>query len=142
MARLPRFSFFKAREGYGAIFIRVLIGAFIIWGVQDNILSFEQMEEFAHFLAVRGVPLPLFAAIVSVYVQMICGLSILFGAAVRATSIPLIVNFVAALGIAHRGDSFRGMFPALMMIAAGLFFLFHGAGELSVDEYLQRPRRR
>jgi putative oxidoreductase len=132
--------FFKAREGYGAIFIRVLVGVFIIWGVQDNILSFERMEEFAQFLAARGVPLPLFAAIVSVYVQMICGLSILLGAAVRLTSIPLIVNFVAALVIAHRGDSFRGMFPALMMIAAGLFFLFHGAGELSVDKYLQRRR--
>src|SRR5687768_11586193 len=61
MARLPRFAFFKAREGYGAIFIRVLIGAFIVWGVQDNILSFERMEEFAQFLAARGVPLPLFA---------------------------------------------------------------------------------
>jgi putative oxidoreductase len=79
---------------------------------------------------------------VSVYVQMICGLSILFGAAVRATSILRIVNFVAALVIAHRGDSFRGKFPALMIIASGLFFLFHGAGELSVDEYLQRRRRR
>lgn len=142
MARLPRFAFFKAREGYGAIFLRLLIGAFIIWGVQDNILSFAQMEEFAHFLAARGVPLPLFAAIVSVYGQLICGVSILFGAAVRLTSIPFIVNFVAALVIAHRGDTFRGMFPALMMVAAGLFFLFHGAGELSVDEYLMRRKRR
>jgi uncharacterized membrane protein YphA (DoxX/SURF4 family) len=30
------------------------------------------------------------------------------------------------------------MFPALTMIAAGFFFLFHGAGKLSVDELLER----
>ena len=30
------------------------------------------------------------------------------------------------------------MFPALMMIAAGLFFLFNGAGKFSVDELLER----
>jgi putative oxidoreductase len=128
-------------KDYSAIFIRLIVGSFIIWGVLDNIMSWEQMLEFRDFLAERGVPAPLFAAHLSVYTQLICGLSILLGAFVRLTSIPFIINFIAAFLIAHRSDTFRGMFPVLMMLAAGFFFLFHGAGKLSVDELLEKRKR-
>ena len=132
------FSFFKRHRDYGAVFLRVMIGTFIIYGVQDNVLSWDKMLEFEKFLRARGVPSPLFAAHLSVYAQLICGLSILLGAFVRFTSPVFIVNFIFAILIAHRGDSFRGMFPALIMIAAGFFFLFNGAGKLSIDELLER----
>ena len=136
------FEFFKRRRDYAPVFLRVLIGSFIIWGVQDNVLSWDRMLEFEQFLRVRGVPYPLFAAVLSVYAQLICGISILLGAFIRITSIIFIINFIFAIVIAHRGDSFRGMFPALMMIAAGLFFLFNGAGKLSIDEWLERRSQR
>ena len=135
-----QFEFFKTREEYGTVFLRLLIGVFIIWGVADNILSWAQMLEFEKFLGARGVPYPLFAAHLSVYAQFICGLSILFGAFIRLTSIVFIINFIAAIMIAHLGHSFQQMFPALMMIAAGLFFLFHGAGPLSVDGWLEKRK--
>jgi putative oxidoreductase len=128
-------------KDYSAIFIRLIVGAFIIWGVQDNILSTERMLEFRDFLAERGVAYPLFAAHLSAYTQFICGLSILLGAFVRLTSVPFIINFIAALLIAHRNDTFQRMFPALMMLAAGFFFLFHEAGKLSVDEWLEKRKR-
>lgn len=131
-----RFDFFKRHRNYGAIFLRLLIGVFIIHGVQDNIFSWARMLEFEQFLASRGVPAPLFAAHLSVYAQFICGLSILFGAWIRLTSLVFIINFVCAIFIAHLGDPFPRMFPPLMMIAAGLFFLFHGAGKLSIDGWL------
>ncbi|MBD0326889.1 MAG: DoxX family protein [Pyrinomonadaceae bacterium] len=135
---LLAFAFFRKHREYAAIFIRLIIGAFLIWGVQDNILSYERMQEFERFLAARGVPLPLLAAHVSVYAQFICGVSVLLGAFVRLTSILLIINFIAALIIAHRNDTFAGMFPALVMLAAGFFFLFHGAGRPSVDAALDK----
>ena len=140
--QLLNFSFFERRREYAALFLRLIIGSFIIWGVQDNLFSRVQMEEFAHFLGARGVPFPLFAAFLSAYTQFICGLCILLGAFVRLISIPFIINFIAAIFIAHRGDSFRGMFPALLMIFVGLFFLFHGAGKPSVDEWRERRDRR
>lgn len=136
-----RFEFFNKYADYGVIFLRLLIGVFIIYGVQDNVFSYTHMEEFAAFLQQRGVPFPLFSAFLSAYVQMICGVMILLGAWIRLAAIPFIVNFVAAVIIAHLGDTFRGMFPALMMIAAGFFFLFNGAGKLSVDEILERRGR-
>jgi putative oxidoreductase len=140
--RLLNFSFFERRREYAALFLRLIIGSFIIWGVQDNVFSSAHMNKFAQFLGARGVPFPLFAAYLSVYTQFVCGILILVGACVRLASIPFIVNFVAAILIAHRGDGFRDMFPALVMIFAGLFFLFHGAGKPSVDDWWGRRGRR
>lgn len=138
LLKLLQLGFLKKHRDYGAVFIRFIIGTFIIYGVQDNIFSYAQMKEFAHFLDERNVPFPLFSAFLSAYVQMICGVSILLGAFIRLLSIPFIINFIVAIVIAHIGDSFRGMFPALMMIAAGFFFLFNGAGKLSIDELLEK----
>jgi putative oxidoreductase len=138
LSRLLRLDFLEPYRDYAPIFLRLLIGIFIIHGVQDNILSGERMAEFEKFLAARGVPGVAAAARLSVYAQFICGISILLGAWIRLTSVVFIINFIFAIIIAHRGHSFQQMFPALMMIAAGLFFLFNGAGRLSIDALLER----
>ena len=96
------------------------------------------MLEFEQFLRERGTPLPLLAAHLSVYTQLVCGVLVMAGAAARVAAVPLVVNFVAALLIAHRGDTWAGAFPALVMLASAHFFLFHGAGRLSVDAALER----
>lgn len=137
-SQLFEFAFFKRHREYAALFIRLIVGAFIVYGVQDNVFSRAQMQEFAHFLAAKGVPFPLFAAFLSAYTQFVCGVLILLGAYVRLISIPFIINFIAAIIIAHRGDTFQGTFPALLMIFVGLFFLFHGAGKFSVDDWWER----
>ncbi|HEX8748776.1 MAG TPA: hypothetical protein VF717_16505, partial [Pyrinomonadaceae bacterium] len=72
MTTLPLESLDRYRN-YSALFIRLLVGPFIIWGVQDNILSGERMLEFESFLAGRGVPYAPFAARLSVYTQFVCG---------------------------------------------------------------------
>ena len=142
LPRLLRFDFLKPYRDYAPIFLRLLIGIFIIHGVQDNILSAERMAEFEKFLAARGVPFTAAAARLSVYAQFICGVSILLGAWIRLTSVVFIINFICAIVIAHLGHSFQQLFPALMMIAAGLFFLFNGAGRLSIDALLERDDAR
>jgi putative oxidoreductase len=142
LSRLLRLGFFERYRDYAPIFLRLLIGIFIIHGVQDNMLSTERMAEFEKFLAARGVPAAAAAARLSVYAQFICGVSILLGAWIRLTSIVFIINFIFAIMIAHLGDPFQRMLPALMMIAAGLFFLFNGAGRLSVDALLERDDAR
>jgi putative oxidoreductase len=118
---------------YGVIFIRLAVGFHLIYGTQDNVFSYARMEEFASFLSARSVPFPLFAAFLSAYAQFICGILFIVGLATRYAAVVMIVNFVAALVIAHLGDTYPHMFPALMMLAAACFFLLHGAGKLSVD---------
>jgi putative oxidoreductase len=136
------FDFFRRHAEYGPVFIRLVVGWMLIWGTQDNIFSWERMVEFERFLRERGTPVPLVAAHLSVYTQFICGILVILGAAVRPAAVPLVINFVAALLIAHRGDTWRGAFPALVMLASALFFLFHGAGRLSLDEALAGRGRR
>ena len=119
---------------YGVIFIRLIVGFHLIYGTQDNIFSFARMEEFAGFLSARGVPFPLFSAFLSAYAQFICGILFIAGAATRYAAVVIIVNFIAALVIAHIGDAYPNMFPALMMLAAACFFLVHGPGRPSIDD--------
>lgn len=126
---------------YAPLFIRLIVGFHLIHGTQDNVFSWAQMLEFRDFLAVRGVPFPLFAAHLSVYAQFICGILYLLGAQVRLAALVMVINFIAALIIAHRHTSYPQTFPALMMLCAALFLLLNGAGRPSIDHYLSRRGR-
>ena len=127
----------KFRE-YGPVFIRLIIGFHLVYGTQDNIFSYARMEEFAAFLSAHNVPFPLFSAFLSAYAQFICGILFILGAAPRYAALVMIINFVAAILIAHLGDPYPAKFPALMMLAGACFLFLHGPGELSVDRLLAR----
>lgn len=131
-ARLDRY--FQHYKEYGNFFLRLVIGWRLIDGTQDNVFSWERMIEFRDFLALHGTPFPLLAAIVSVYAQFICGILYMIGWFVRPAAIIMIINFIAALIIAHIGLSFQQSFDAWMMLVGSIFFLFSGAGKISVDE--------
>ena len=137
---IPKLEFFDRYRDYAALFIRLVVGFHLVYGTQDNVFSYARMEEFADFLAARGVPFPLFAAFLSAYAQFVCGILFVLGAFVRPAALVMVINFVAALFIAHRGDTYPRTFPALMMLSAALFLLLHGAGRPSVDERLGKRR--
>ena len=137
---MSKFSPLDKYKEYGVIFIRLIVGFHLIYGTQDNVFNYARMEEFAAFLSSRSVPLPLFAAFVSAYAQFICGILFILGAATRYAALVMIINFIAAIVIAHIGDAYPNMFPALMMLAAACFLFVHGPGELSVDSKLRQRR--
>ena len=135
---MRRLSIPEEYREYGVIFVRLIVGFHLIYGTQDNVFSYARMEEFAGFLSVRGVPFPLVSAFLSAYAQFICGILFIVGLKTRYAALVMIINFIAALVIAHIGDAYPNMFPALMMLAAACFFLVHGAGKVSVDSLLER----
>ncbi|HZI20144.1 MAG TPA: DoxX family protein [Pyrinomonadaceae bacterium] len=135
---MHKLSTLERYKEHGVIFIRLAVGFHLVYGTQDNVFSYARMEEFAAFLSVRNVPFPLFSAFLSAYAQFICGILFIVGLATRYAAVVMIINFIAALIIAHTGDTYPNMFPALMMLAAACFFLLHGAGKLSVDSLLGR----
>ena len=59
---LPRLEFFRRHAEYGTLFIRAIIGSFLVYGTQDNVFDWARMLEFRDFLEARGVPSPLVAA--------------------------------------------------------------------------------
>jgi uncharacterized membrane protein YphA (DoxX/SURF4 family) len=50
----------------------------------------------------------------------------------------MVINFIAALAIAHLDAPLDPARLALCMLFSSLFLLFNGAGELSLDNYLSR----
>jgi putative oxidoreductase len=131
--RFPGASWLDRHRDVGALFIRLAVGTRLISGTQDNVFSYARMQEFEAFLAGHGTPFPLLSAIVSVYAQFVCGALFIVGLWTRPAAVVMIVNFLAALIIAHRRTPFEVTWPALMMLAGALFFLFHGAGRPSID---------
>ena len=121
------------RAEWGPLFVRLAIGVRLVEGTQDNVFSYARMEEFAHFLAAQGTPFPLFSAFLSVYAQFVCGILVMLGLFTRPAGFVLAVNFTCAIAIAHRATPFVATWPAIMMLAAGLFLLFHGPGAFSLD---------
>jgi len=140
MSHTPGFGFFERHREKGAFFVRLVVGFILVYGTQDNVFSNERMIEFRDFLAARGVPLPLLAAHVSAYAQFVCGILYVLGLFVRPAALVMVVNFVAALVIAHLDAPLDAARLALCVLCSSLFLLFNGAGELSLDDYLSRKR--
>ena len=138
MPLVPKFDFFRRRREYGALFVRLVVGLILIHQSQDNVFGHARMLEFRDFLAARRVPWPLVAAYVSVYAQFACGVLYVLGLFVRPAAVVMVVNFVAALFIAHLGQPVERAFLALVMLFCSLFLLFNGAGKPSVDDVLER----
>ena len=136
MPSLPGFGFFEKRREYGPLFVRLVVGFVLVYGTQDNVFSHERMLEFRDFLAARRVPYPLVSAQLSAYAQFVCGILFAIGLATRPAALLMVINFVAALLIAHLDAPLDAARLALCMLFSSLFLLFHGPGKLSVDERL------
>ncbi len=141
MSHIPGFGFFERHREKGAFFVRLVVGFVLVYGTQDNVFTHERMIEFRDFQAARRVPLPLFSAYLSAYAQFVCGILYVLGLFVRPAALVMVINFVAALLIAHLDAPLDAARLALCMLFSSLFLLFNGAGELSLDNYLSGRRR-
>ncbi len=115
------------------LLMRLLTGAFLIWGVWDNIVSAERMAEFEAFMTQFSFPAPHLFAPLSVYAQCICGGLLVFGLFTRWAGLIMAFNFVVGFLMVHLGDDFRAQFPALILIAVNLHFAAGGGGRYSLD---------
>jgi putative oxidoreductase len=123
---------------HGLLLLRVLVGSFLIYGVWDNITSTERMEEFVAFLAKFGFPAPAFMARLSVWAQFLVGLSFITGLLMRWAGVLCAINFAVAFMMVDRFAGFRGAFPALCLLAIGIYFALRGAGRFGVDAVLEQ----
>src|SRR5688572_19552591 len=90
------------KRDIGVLLLRLFIGVRLIYGVTDNVFSWQHMLRFRDFLQAFNFPFPLVAAILSVYIQLVAGLMIIIGWNIRFASLLLIVNFTIALIMVHR----------------------------------------
>ncbi len=128
-----KFKWFKRNKDIGLLLIRVFVGVRLIYGVADNVLSWDHMIRFRDFLEQHDFPLPIVSAIISVYAQLIAGLLLVLGWKTRLASLLMIINFLVALIMVHRNQSFEQMTPAMAILFICILLLFQGAGKYSVD---------
>jgi putative oxidoreductase len=138
-----RFSlqWLEERRDYGALFVRIVIGSYLIYGTQDNVFSWARMLEFRDFLAARNVPLPLFSAHLSVYAQFVAGALYILGALTRFAAAAMVINFIVAFVVVDLHQPYAQSFPAQAMLASAMFLLFHGAGRPSIDVWLNGSKK-
>ncbi|MDF7773845.1 DoxX family protein [Sphingomonas sp. AOB5] len=117
---------------------RLTIGAFLIWGVWDNIVDPARMSEFRNFLAFHDFPMPGIAAPLSVYAQFMCGVAFLAGIGTRWAGLICAINFAVAIAMVDAKLGIRGAFPSACLILFGLIFATIGAGRYSADAILNR----
>lgn len=127
-----------ARFGDAALLLlRLMVGAFLIYGVWDNIVSAERMAEFVGFLTKFGFAYPEFMAPLSVWAQFLCGAAFILGLFTRWAGVICAFNFIVAIAMVDYHGGVRGSFPAACLVLIGLYLATHGPGRLSIDARLQ-----
>lgn len=122
---------------FALLLMRVFVGIFLIWGVWDNVVSGERMQEFVAFLAKYDFPSPKILAPFSVYVQLAVGIGFVLGLFTRWAGILCAITFVVAIVMVDREGGMRGIFPSGCLVVIGLYLATHGAGRFSMDAILR-----
>jgi len=136
--------FLTGAERYGdlaLLVLRVFVGAFLVWGVWDNIVSAERMYEFVAFLEQFGFVAPELMARLSVWAQFFIGLAFIAGFLTRWAGILCMINFVVAVAMVDRFGGLRAVFPSACLIAIGLYLATYGAGRFSFDALAAKRTR-
>ena len=76
--------------------------------------------------------------ILTVFAEVICSVLVIFGAATRLATIPLIATMSVAAFIVHRSDPFQQKEMALLYLVLYITILVFGGGKFSVEKYLKR----
>lgn len=128
----------KRFDDVALLLMRVVIGSFLVWGVHDNVLHAEHMQEFVGFLAKFGFPVPELMAPLSVYVQLIVGVCFVLGLLTRWAGVLCAINFIVAVAMVDHLGGVRGSIASICLILIGLYMATHGAGRYSLDERMTR----
>jgi putative oxidoreductase len=128
------FSWLDSNRSIGILILRLFIGLRLIYGVVDNILSWDRMLEFEGFLNKVGFPFPLVCAVISVYAQFIAGVLFIIGWKIRYAALLMIFNFTVAWLMVDRFGSIEQMTPALSMLFCSVLLLFIGAGKIAFEK--------
>lgn len=124
------------------LLIRLVVGAFLIWGVWDNLASADRMAEFARFLAKHHFPAPELLAPLSVSAQFSVGLAFIAGLFTRWAGLICAFNFVVAIVMVDRFAGIRGSFPSACLVVIGLYLAANGPGRFGFDRVFDRGRGR
>jgi len=138
MNRLITLPQLAAGTDLAVLALRLSVGAFLVWGVWDNITSAQHMATFVAFLRQFGFPAPELLAPFDVWLQFGIGVAFVLGLATRWAGLLCAVNFVIAIAMVDHLQGWRGSFGSMCLVAIGLVLATHGPGRFSVDRLLEQ----
>ena len=138
MNRLITLPHLAAGTDLAFLALRLGVGAFLVWGVWDNITSAEHMATFVAFLRQFGFPMPELLAPFDVWLQFAIGVLFILGLATRWAGLACALNFVVAIVMVDHLQGWRGSFGSQCLVLIGLVLATHGPGRFSVDRVLER----
>ena len=127
----------KSGQSYfdvAVLFLRIPVGARLVYGTIDNIVSWDRMLEFRDFLSAHNFPIPLVSAVVSVYAQFVCGIAIAVGFKIRYAATLMAVNFILAIIGVHSGDDFTLLFAPMIILCIAIFLMLAGGGKWAIKD--------
>lgn len=130
-------QFFELKKAYGVIFLRLVIGWRLMAGVWHYVFQLKPISEVEGFFTTLNLPAPLLSAYLSVYAQFICAILFIIGLWFRPAAMVMIINFTVAIIAAHLNDAIEKSFAAWVILAASCFFLFNGAGKVSIESRIK-----
>lgn len=138
MNRLITLPHLAAGTDLAFLALRLGVGAFLVWGVWDNITSAEHMATFVAFLRQFGFPMPELLAPFDVWLQLAIGVLFILGLATRWAGLACALNFVVAIVMVDHLQGWRGSFGSQCLVLIGLVLATHGPGRFSTDRVLER----
>lgn len=121
--------------------IRVMAGIiFMVHGWQKVGMG---LEGVAGFFGQIGAPLPALTGPLVTYLELVGGAALILGLLTRPLAAMLAVDMFMATMLVHRENGFSGqggMEFTLMLCAAAIALVIAGAGALSVDVALDKPK--
>jgi putative oxidoreductase len=130
-------DWFENKREYSPVFIRLVVGAYLVYLQQSNVFSYENMIAVGEYFDGHNIPFPMISAYISAYAQFIAGILFLLGAFIRYAAVVMVINFIVAFIAVDIHKVYPQNFPAQVMLSSALFFLFYGAGKLSIDEWIK-----
>lgn len=123
---------------YAPLFIRLAFGFHLIQYRYAEVFALTVASGNADWLRSMGMPFPYFMSWLNILAEFLGGLSFIIGFKVRIFAVALIINFVVALLLVHLNNPYKESFEAIQLLAVSSFFLFSGAGKLSLDQLIRQ----
>ncbi len=130
-------SFLEKGKDVALLFIRLVISWRLIAGTWPYISTKKHISEIFLYFNALHLPAPFASIYLSVYLQFICAILYSLGLWFRLASGLMIINFTVAILAAHLNDTIDNSFAAWVILAASIFFLFNGPGNISFDYRLR-----
>ncbi len=116
----------------GLLILRVGVAVLMMTHGFAKLSNFSAMSAAFDPIGMGGT----FSLCLVIFAEVFCAAGLLVGLLTRAAMIPLIINFLVIIFVAHSGDPIGKIELPIIYLTAFVAFLFTGPGKFSIDRFI------